>query len=106
MANIEFAYVFSGGISGGRGAFPLSIVKEIASSEALTGTSGSSSIVAPTSPGRTHGTPIARVYSDTALKVRFASSTPSGSSPYAFIPAETTMDFDAVPGSKLYFEEA
>lgn len=106
MANIQFAFFYSGGVSGGRGGYPLSIAANVVSSEALTGTSGQSTITAPASPGNGVGTPVARVYTDANLKVRFGTATPAGTDPYFFIPSGETYDFHVTAGQRLYFAEA
>lgn len=106
MANIQFAFVFPGGVSGGRGGLPLAIAATVVASEALTGTSGQSTITAPASPGNGVGTPVARVYTDTNLKVRFGTTTPAETDPYFFIPGGDTFDFHVSAGQRLYFVEA
>lgn len=106
MANIQFAFFYSGGVSGGRGGYPLSVAATVVASEGLTGTTGQSTIVAPTSPGNGVGTPVARVYTDANLKVRFGTTTPAGTDPYFFIPGGDTFDFHVSAGQRLYFVEA
>ncbi len=102
--HITFAYANSQPGGGKRVTETLALLGFASASETLSGTSGTSTIAAGAS-SLSGGDPIARVYSDAAVKIAFG-PTPTAATPWHYLPAGETRDYGVAPGDKIYFATA